>query len=197
MYEPTTLPFPHELQRNGALKRSPARFAGDVAVMSENDHTDPVRLAELMRLAADATRRAAPGPAKRYARALGVSPSRASRHLSGDDPYTPAVKLLSAVEALASGQYTSALPLLMEAFAVALETLNRRATPDLENHLRELLRRRVEKKAALDAARVDEFERGAVYGGEESDKAAISVAEIDVEIVGVRRILRERAGREG
>ncbi len=179
----------HAGHANGRVRRSPATLGRKCAEMAQ----DPIRLAELIQRAAEAARRGAPGPQKQYANALGISTSRASRHLNGDDPYSPCVRLLSVVEALASGDYTSAVPLLLEAYGVAMEALNRRSTEDLEARLRELQRRRVEAQATLDRARLEEYARAVNYGAAAVDNAMLAVAELDVELVAIRRILRERA----
>ncbi len=160
-------------------------------------HPDPLRLAALMERAAAATQRAAPGKQKRYALALGISDSRASRHMRSDDPYSPAVRLLAAVDALASGDGTSAFAFLAEAYATAMEALSKRTTADLIARLREYGRRRIDAEANLQRALADEYERGSLYGSEAVDAARIALAEIDIELSVTRRILREREERNG
>lgn len=159
---------------------------------------DPIRLAELMRRASEAVKRDAPGPAKRYARAVGVEESRARRHKRSDDPYTPGVRMLAYVDALSRGDHTTAAAALAEAYAVYVEAMQDRPTQELEARLRECDRARIERQAALDHARTEEFAAHERWTLESAnvDDARIALAEVDVEITAIRRELRDRAQRE-
>lgn len=69
---------------------------------------DPRRRDGLVRWSGRATQRAAPGPHKQLARALGLKGhSRVSRYKAGD-PHSPAAKGIAYVDALARGDRTSA-----------------------------------------------------------------------------------------
>lgn len=81
---------------------------------------DPVRLDSLIVIGGRATRRAAPGPQKRYAAALGISRTRACRHMQGD-PHSPATRNLSYIWALARGRGTTPWPQIAEEIAVAMQ----------------------------------------------------------------------------
>jgi len=79
---------------------------------------DPVRLDRLIAIGGRATRRAAPGPQKRYAGTLGISRTRACRHMQGD-PHSPATRNLSYIYTLSRGRGTSPWPQIAEEIAVA------------------------------------------------------------------------------
>ena len=81
---------------------------------------DPVRLDRLILIGGRVTRRVAPGPQKRYAAAMGVSRSRACRHMQGD-PHSPATRNLTYIWALARGRGTNPWPQIAEEIAVAMQ----------------------------------------------------------------------------
>lgn len=183
----------HTANANGGVVVSTARKQEKRAQMS-HDRIDPMRLAELMRRASEATKRDAPGPAKRYARVVGIEESRARRHKRGDDPYTPGVKLLGYIEALARGDHTTAAATLAEAYAVYVEAMQDRPIPELEARLRECQRQRIDRQAALQRAEIEEFAALERWKAESVyvDDARIALAEVDTEITAIRRVLRDR-----
>lgn len=79
---------------------------------------DPIRLDRLIGIGGRATGRAAPGPQKRYAAALGISRTRACRHMQGD-PHSPATRSLRYIYNLSRGRGTSPWPQIAEEIAVA------------------------------------------------------------------------------
>lgn len=100
--------------------------------------SDPLLADTLASMAAQVVRDCAPGPAKRWARAVGVSRSRASRHRSGD-PHSPATRVLEVFYALADSDVATAIPLLREVVSVVYARKFKRMTaPALEAKLREL-----------------------------------------------------------
>ncbi len=78
---------------------------------------------------------------------------------------------------------------------MAREALEKRTTPELEKRWRDLTARRVEARAALERASIAEQEHGRPT--EAVDDAMIALAELDLEIVVIRRILREREEKAG
>lgn len=98
----------------------------------------PRKLDSLLVYAVDAAKRCAPGPQKRWAFAMGVSKSRASRHLSGD-VHSPNASVLFTMWKLATGNGTNSWPLIGESIAVTIQAeLEDMSTPELEALLRKL-----------------------------------------------------------
>lgn len=79
---------------------------------------EPVRLDQLIAIGGRATARVAPGPQKRYAATLGISRTRACRHMQGD-PHSPATRNLTYIYTLSRGRGTSPWPQIAEEIAVA------------------------------------------------------------------------------
>lgn len=90
---------------------------------------DPVRLDRLIAIGGRATRRAAPGPQKRYAGTLGISRTRACRHMQGD-PHSPATRGLAYIYTLAKGRGTSPWPQIAEEIAVAKQAQIERSSTE-------------------------------------------------------------------
>lgn len=93
------------------------------------------RLDLLVQAGAHATRRAVPGPQKRYARIRGVAKATASRHLTGD-VHSPSTHFLLQ---LATAKGATAFPLLAEGIAAVNQAQIQNAlTQVLEARLAEL-----------------------------------------------------------
>lgn len=197
MYQPAeSLLVIHEPDANGGAGRSPATFAG---IFADMDAHDPIRLERLVDLAADATRRASPGPLKRYAKAAGVSVSRASRHLNGDDPYSPTARMYALVDALARSDYGSAIPLISEQINLIMAALQDRPPDELRRMRTEWVRNRIDRENALRHA---ELETAYAFGivaekRAEERKARMGVLEADFMISSIDTALddAERRGR--
>lgn len=81
---------------------------------------DPGYLDRLIKIGARAARRAAPGPQKHYAHAIGVRKTRANAHLNGDR-HSPPTRWLEMIDRLARGEHTSPWPVIAEGIAVAMQ----------------------------------------------------------------------------
>ncbi len=96
---------------------------------------DPVRLDELIRQGAKAMQRAAPGPDKQLANALGVTRTRANRAKNGDK-HSHATRYL---QPLAEADAVNAIPLLAEGLAVVFHAqIEEACTDELEKRLRKI-----------------------------------------------------------
>jgi len=114
---------------------------------------DPIRADRLLAQAAAVVRDAAPGPAKRWARTVAISESRARRHRSGADQGNPVARVLRTFTLIAQSDVANAFPLLRESMAVLyLEQIRSAATESLRARLDELQREEHELEAAENAA---------------------------------------------
>lgn len=106
----------------------------------------------LIRWAARAATRAAPGPHKQYARAAGISRSRATRHLNGD-AYAPASRFFELLDGLARNPKTTPFPLITEAILVTKRADFEGVDDEvLRSRLNELAMQEHEREAAQNRA---------------------------------------------
>lgn len=172
---------------------------GSTAVLRPNpartmsDKKDPLRNHELNRRSANITQRSA-SSIKRYARSLGITDSRGGRHWRGDDDYSLAMRILAGVEALASGSFTTAEPVLAECRALVMEHMRQQTQAELQGRLDECERLRVERLAAFEHARNEEFASAQRWEEAQGavDDAHVALAEVHTEIAAIRRVLREK-----
>ncbi len=154
---------------------------------------DPQLLDSLIQYGAHATVRSVPCR-KRYASAIGVHPTRASRHRRGDT-HSPSTKYLVGL-ALADGG--SAWPMISEGIAVVIQQTIKEATIEqLHVRLRELDdiehdHEAVENRSTM---RVREFCATTPEEFEAAARANIQEAELQLERAAILRELAERARR--
>ncbi|HEX6938602.1 MAG TPA: hypothetical protein VF158_04270 [Longimicrobiales bacterium] len=146
---------------------------------------DPVRLDRLIAIGGRATTRVAPGPQKRYAAALGISRTRACRHMQGD-PHSPATRNLAYIYTLSRGRGTSPWPQIAEEIAVAKQA-------QIEDSSTELLVLRwwelTRREHTLEAAENDAVVSGSL---EELADADVQEAEAALERAAISRELAAR-----
>lgn len=184
----------HEANGNGANRRSRALLQRDVAHMD----TDPIRIDKLIDLAAEAARRAAPGPLKRYARAADISVSRASRHLNGDDPYSPPARMFALVDALARSDWGNAIPLISEQLRIVMAALIDEPDERLHQRLSECQRKGIEIDAEIRTAEHTAYAAaGAMRAAlEDVDRARMKRIENDMLMSAIRTVQAERSERD-
>jgi len=128
----------------------------------------------------------------RYARAVGVSPSRASRHLSGTDSHAPGAEYLAQ---LALGGLNS-WAVLVEGQVVVHQALIRTAsTEKLEARLAELDDAEHDAQAREDQMTLRAVRNPSAQQLDEAAEADVVEATIAVERAAIRRELAERKRR--
>jgi hypothetical protein len=152
---------------------------------------DPQWFDNIVQIGADAAVRAVPAR-KRYAFALGISPSRASRHRAGD-PHSPSTQFLVALS-----KAGSAWPLINEGIAVVVQH-SIRFIPIEKLHARLNELNEAEHVAECDENRQTLHVATNMTPGqlEEAARANVKEAEISLERAAILRELARRARRNG
>lgn len=149
---------------------------------------DPILLDSLIQFGAQATVRAVP-VRKRYARALKIHPTRASRHRRGD-VHSPSTHYLISL-ALAEGG--SAWPMIAEGIAVVIQqTIQDAPIEQLQERLRELDDMKHDRDAAANRATLRVHDDESAETLEEAATADIAQAEIAMERSAIRREIAKR-----
>jgi len=154
---------------------------------------DPVRLDELIQQGARAMQRAAPGPDKQLANALGVDRSRANRAKNGDR-HSHATRYL---QPLAEAEAVNAIPLAAEGLAVVFHAqIEEASTDDLEVRLRKIAREEIRVDRERNTATLEYLEGDRTP--DQHDKVAeydMQSCELALERAGIHRELAKRKRR--